>query len=696
MTYDIRQSQAIHTWPVGSIVDFPELSLIMLSHDDDPFDWGVENATTEANKRVVIEDARLATAFKVEKFVVPPVHDRIGSMALKSARFPRAQRCPKCNLISYIKRETEQDLPNGPGAGNYNQRMLPMVCPECGRGKTYSASPKLIPMRFVIANEEGFLDDFPWDWYVHEAQPEQRNRNNKLYWSTRGGSASLHDIEIISKNSGGQTICSRNLGEIFDQTIFTRICPVHGHYLDYVNNMMPKPWKGWRNNEFSYELISDVPRTPTQTGELTNMEKRKFPRTLQRGAGNLFFPVIYSGIRLPVETYEEGCPGSVASAIVNYMKSIPSVIDEASSFSNQQWKEFMLDRLQKNPNTHPIVGLGYSEMQAENFIKSYFGHSPVEETLKDKNFQLRLQEFKAFTQGYMNESENIWFKKREIPGIHYNKLIGIDGLFEKVVVLEKLSVLKVFRGFTRIKPLLREEVVFADERDNMQLETLLEFRRLQDARKNFNGARELPAVEVKGEGILLQFSNEIIDRWTRQYPDARVGIINMNLQAVNNAFEQNESPVSKKYMLLHTLSHLLLKELSDDCGYSLSSLAEVIYSSPDTGSYEQINGILIYTTTSDSEGSLGGLIEKAAPEFLARIILRGVEKAGWCSSDPLCISTERGQGFMGLNLAACYSCVLIPETSCERMNKFLDRATLIGSLSEKSIGLFSGQVVRKS
>ncbi len=44
-----------------------------------------------------------------------------------------------------------------------------------------------------------------------------------------------------------------------------------------------------------------------------------------------------------------------------------------------------------------------------------------------------------------------------------------------------------------------------------------------------------------------------------------------------------------------------------------------------------------------------------------------------------------GQGIGGINLAACYSCFLLPETSCEEFNSFLDKASLI----DKDFGFFS-------
>lgn len=188
----------------------------------------------------------------------------------------------------------------------------------------------------------------------------------------------------------------------------------------------------------------------------------------------------------------------------------------------------------------------------------------------------------------------------------------------------------------------------------------------------------------------MKFSNAKLNQWADIYPDIRLNTINDNLQQSNLDFNQNHQLITKRYLFLHTFSHILLKELAEDCGYSLSSLSEIIYCSQDSeiGTDDEMNGILIYTTTSDSEGSLGGLVEKGNPNYLSSVIQKGVDKARWCSSDPLCITSEHGQGFMGLNLAACYSCVLLPETSCEKMNKYLDRAAVIGTLNRPEIGYF--------
>jgi len=90
-------------------------------------------------------------------------------------------------------------------------------------------------------------------------------------------------------------------------------------------------------------------------------------------------------------------------------------------------------------------------------------------------------------------------------------------------------------------------------------------------------------------------------------------------------------------------------------------------------------GILIYTAAGDSEGTMGGLVRLAEPEALGRIFLNAIDEAGWCSADPVCreAASSGGQGPESLNLAACHSCALLPETSCEAFNKYLDRMLLV-------------------
>ncbi len=131
--------------------------------------------------------------------------------------------------------------------------------------------------------------------------------------------------------------------------------------------------------------------------------------------------------------------------------------------------------------------------------------------------------------------------------------------------------------------------------------------------------------------------------------------------------------LSPHFVLLHTLAHLLIRQLSFESGYTTASLRERIYARPEQDQY----GVLVYTAAGDAEGTLGGLVRQGEPPRLAETLLRMTESAAWCSADPLC-AEHTGQGFGNLNRAACHACALLPETSCEAGNSLLDRALVIG------------------
>lgn len=151
--------------------------------------------------------------------------------------------------------------------------------------------------------------------------------------------------------------------------------------------------------------------------------------------------------------------------------------------------------------------------------------------------------------------------------------------------------------------------------------------------------------------------------------------------------------ISAKFLLLHTLSHLLMKQLSFECGYSIASIKERIYCS-EASEGKNMSGILIYTASGDSEGTMGGLVRQGRPDTFPTIFKRAIESAMTCSNDPVC-SLSMGQGRDSLNLSACYACTLVPETSCEEFNVFLDRGVIVGTYEEPEIGFFSHYIYQK-
>jgi hypothetical protein len=129
-----------------------------------------------------------------------------------------------------------------------------------------------------------------------------------------------------------------------------------------------------------------------------------------------------------------------------------------------------------------------------------------------------------------------------------------------------------------------------------------------------------------------------------------------------------------------------MNQLSFDCGYGSASLRERIYCEVD-GKAKPMQGILIYTASGDSEGTMGGLVRQGCPPRLVATLIAALQKAQWCSSDPVCIEAK-GQGTDNSNLAACHGCLLVSETSCEEGNRLLDRALLVGTPKEPQLGFF--------
>ena len=228
------------------------------------------------------------------------------------------------------------------------------------------------------------------------------------------------------------------------------------------------------------------------------------------------------------------------------------------------------------------------------------------------------------------------------------------GLIHRVFAINRLTEVVAMLGFTRLRR-------WDGEYDSAALAPIFSNRNLP----------WLPAVEQKGEGIFLELDEAAIEKWETQN-----GAVyeEMMQNAKENHFRCDN--LSPRYILLHTLSHLLIRALAANCGYQTSSMKERIYSTYVGG--KPMAGILVYTTTADTEGSLGGIVGQT--EHLGEHLDALLNEASWCSSDPLCLVSigKNAQGLWGLNYGACPQCTLLPETACVMRNSLLDRGALIG------------------
>jgi hypothetical protein len=144
----------------------------------------------------------------------------------------------------------------------------------------------------------------------------------------------------------------------------------------------------------------------------------------------------------------------------------------------------------------------------------------------------------------------------------------------------------------------------------------------------------------------------------------------------------------ERYVLLHSLSHVLINEFSLECGYAAASIRERIYSREPSAIGDAMAGILLYTAAPDTEGTLGGLVSLGHPDVLGRLISQALERALLCSTDPTCADHIPAEHETALHGASCHACLFVPETSCEMGNRFLDRSVLVDTLANADIEYF--------
>jgi len=187
----------------------------------------------------------------------------------------------------------------------------------------------------------------------------------------------------------------------------------------------------------------------------------------------------------------------------------------------------------------------------------------------------------------------------------------------------------------------------------------------------------VPAVERRGEGIFLELREPEVTAWCDQVAD------HAHIDALRGSYARWRSnrdlspdlafPVAR-YLLVHTLSHLLLRQVALECGYSSASIRERLYVGTPN---RPTAGVLLSTAASDSEGTLGGLVALGDARFLGRLLDQAFEEALTCSSDPLCAERIPEPPSDQLHVAACHACLFASETSCEAGNRWLHRGVFV-------------------
>lgn len=604
---ELRRTQVLEYGP-GAIIDFRagtrgggSVSVVAASLEH----WDKTAKPPFPSNRQSISEPRLERRLGVKGFRLPPVDDRDKDSDPKKswlvgARFPAWLQCPSCNEIKLARRWDKE--PGDPSRW-------------CQRCSSDSRRIHAVPTRFVVACENGHLDEFPWHWWLSRANHKPDCEGNGRIKMENRGSIGLAGLFLVCIECGASVSMEGVFGQ---ETLKGLGCKGR------------RPWLGQKT-----------------------VECGACPRALQRGASNIYFPLTVSAL------------------------SIPPWSDKLQELIGIRWSE-VVDAPRRDREVllrhfkdafRNVLNMSLDDVLDEIERRAAYILSPESENLKQDEYSNLIEGTPDQTQlGTIHPEFEL--RQQSVP----ERLSPYISKLAKVVRLREVRALK---SFSRIY-----EPTSVDDPGRATLNDL-----------SLNPVNWLPAVEVRGEGIFISLNEQRISAWEER-PEVHDRAVQVEEAFKNSVTGQNsvdavtEPHVSARLLLLHSLSHALMKQLSLECGYETASIRERIYVKT-LGS--KMAGILIYTSSSDAEGTLGGLARQAEPELFEPIFLGALESIGWCSSDPLCINgiTSTSETF---NLSACHSCMLVPETSCEMFNRFLDRMLVVGSDMTGATAYFEGVI----
>lgn len=495
---------------------------------------------------------------------------------------------------------------------------------EPAKCQTCKGHPQLVPMRFVAVCGNGHLEDVPWRRWAHSRASDADQRQ-----------CGVENLKFIHRPGVG--------GGLESLAVSCQECKAQR---DLRELPAPGALKG-----IGCKCLGGQPWQAPSERVACDQDLI----VLQRGASSVHFPVVKSALDIPPDSNWVSWGGPMEQLLENtYFRTVLEKPDSPP------------------PLVDSLLGLaasdiGMSVAEVKMALDLQLGGSQKNDVADDGEL-MQVREWKALVNPADSYDPRDYFISRQVPipspfG-HYSLQPFADTAAERlgqVVIIDKLREIRVLTGFHRhtmhktLSPSLGKNVNF------------------------------LPAIEVFGEGVFLRINETVLQQWESGLAVIKRGNVLRQRLAASFQAKWIEDEPSPRMIMLHTLAHLLMRQMSFDAGYSSSSLKERIYAGTDPDF--PLGGLLIYTGAGDSEGSLGGLARLGEPERLVPTLARALGAAQWCSLDPVC-SESKGQGIDGLSLAACHACALAAETSCTHGNILLDRKLVI----DPEIGFFRAEI----
>ncbi|MFF2074503.1 DrmB family protein [Kitasatospora sp. NPDC058162] len=487
--------------------------------------------------------------------------------------------------------------------------------------------PQLAPMRFVQVCRAGHMADIDWFRWAHsrsEGFAQRQCHQKRLEFRATPESFGLDALHVVCTTCKAE----RSLAGISQKNVLLR------------TGLRCTGTHPWQSDSDEADPCTEA------------------PRAVQRGASNVYFPITHSAIDIPSPA------------------GLPEDDDEAMSVVDHPlWPLF---NSEEDGPVSDVLRTRIAEQCGvdEDFVDTVrrrsagpTGSNPVEDGSEE---DLSIAEWAAFAAPESVSDSKTFSVRRSGLGIDDaapESLRTLASAISAVVVADRVREVRALEGFTRYEP---------DSGDG----DTAEGGRVVSVNTR-NRTRWLPAVETYGEGIFIAVDERDLARWEQNLAvRRRTRRIEQDLAASFKADRlrgKTGPELLPRFVMLHTLAHHFIRQLSYDSGYNAASLRERVYArshGPGSDLPPQA-GVFIYTAAGDTEGTLGGLVRQGQPPNLSETLIRLLESAQWCSQDPLCADST-GRSLANLNRAACHACTLLPETCCEIDNSLLDRTLLIG------------------
>ena len=602
---------------VGSLIETTDNSIIIETFDE----WGYNELNEKLAHYIIKDDRllqRLKNRFQNLKHLVAIPTDRdsfLHNLRPKANYFPKWFYCTRCNRFAPYSEWKKRWTASGKKTDFFNP-------PKCSNKDC--KENHLEQIRFVMTCSNGHIHDLPWEFWNNRL-PTDRSQQD--------------DDENENKNEKS-----------------------NGPQLDFSKRCCD-------NQDLIYKISRENTELSGIWVECKNCKKKANLKGIfnfeQLCLGKKYWLKPDNG-----KFHEENCDAKTSvklktSNSVYYSNSLGSLYIPEQQNPLSTEIRIDIDNL--------VVKQKYSNEQIVELICDLKG---VQKELVEQ--YLETGDIKYIPDNIYRETEYKYFLEKEQPDNKQIKFRVIDcseqiNGFSKLVKIDKLKKTTVQTSFTRNEPIDVDSIL------QNQNEYEYTVQRQSVSKNNFE-TKTLPALESYGEGILFVLDKQKLEQWEQQQEVIeRTEKIKSNAQNADWKSHQiiAKSLTSRK-VLIHTLSHLLMRELEYVCGYPASSLSERLYVS------ETMHGFLI-SAFDGTDGYLGGLSNLCNDlENLNNIISSAIFRATDCSSDPICIESE-GQGVGQLNLAACHSCTLTPETTCELSNLYLDRKLIVN----KDYGFFN-------